>query len=88
MQKIYSIITQFNPYHQDDLWALVVYRTPGESTTRYLVQVEKQLKMVHHYFFSSSDSSNPDVLYALDSGKILVSIYAFFLGICQSVHKS
>ena len=58
----------------------VVYRTPGESTTRYLVQVEKQLKMVHHYFFSSSDSSNPDVLYALDSGKILVSIYAFFLG--------
>ena len=51
MQKIYSIITQFNPYHQDDLWALVVYRTPGESTTRYLVQVEKQLKMVHHYIF-------------------------------------
>ena len=61
------------------MWALVVYRTPGESTTRYLVQVEKQLKMVHHYFFSSSDSSNPDVLYAMDSGKILVSNYAFFL---------
>ena len=77
MQKIYSIITQFNPYHQDDLWALVVYRTPGESTTRYLVQVEKQLKMVHHYIFFS-DSSNPDVLYACSVlGKLVSRILIF-----------
>ena len=72
------------------MWALVVYRTPGESTTRYLVQVEKQLKMVHHYFFSSSDSSNPDVLFYMlwILEKFLSQIMLSFLGICQSVHKS
>ena len=39
----------------------------------------KAIKNGASLFFSSSDSSNPDVLYAMDSGKILVSNYAFFL---------
>ena len=34
-RKFILLLPTFNPYHQHDLWALVVYRTPGEST-RYL----------------------------------------------------
>ena len=70
------------------MWALVVYRTPGESTTRYLVQVEKQLKMVHHYFFLllTHQIQMFYMLWILE--KFLSQIMLFFLGICQSVHKS
>ena len=44
-RKFILLLPTFNPYHQHDLWASVVYRTPGEST-RYL-HTWAHLQLIH-----------------------------------------